>query len=292
MPTTTTTDGASRPYAGLLAIYPHLTSRDRQLLALLDAHRVLSTAQIQRLLFTALRTCQIRLALLRRLGLLERFRFARDGGGSYPWHWTLGLAGARLQAAANQRPATTPRGHAEQLLRLTIAGNLTHLVATNEFFVRLAHHARTHPQTSLDRWWSEKQATARFLGIRPDGHGIWTQAGATVGFHLECDLGTEPLPRVVSKLEAYQRLAHSGGPNYPVLFWLPSRRREQHLQQLLRAQPPPVPVATATHDTGPAGPVWLPVHGWQPVRLVELPAAHGEPTAGNPNWSRGWLDLT
>jgi hypothetical protein len=179
---TTTTDGASRPYAGLLAIYPHLTSRDRQLLALLDAHRVLSTAQVQRLLFTALRTCQIRLALLRRLGLLERFRFARDGGGSYPWHWTLGLAGARLQAAANQRPATTPRGHAEQLLRLTIAGNLTHLVATNEFFVRLAHHARTQQ------------------GWKPTAFTLHHHQGQTIRQH------THPLPPVDDEAAACRSL--------------------------------------------------------------------------------------
>jgi hypothetical protein len=285
----TTTGG---PYQGLLATYPHLTGRDRDLLGLLDAHRVLTTGQVQRLMFTAVRTCQIRLALLRRLGLLERFRFARDGGGSYPWHWSLGLAGARLQAAAAGRPAPTPRGHAEQLLRLTVAGHLTHLVATNEFFVRLRHHTRTHPHTRLQRWWSERQATARFLGIRPDGHGIWTEATTTVGFHLECDLGTEPLPRLVSKLESYQRLAYAGGPDYPVLFWLPSPRREAHLHQLLHHQPQPVQVATATHEADPAGPVWLPPGGRRRVRLAELPASHGEPTAGNPNWSHGRLDLT
>ncbi|MPZ26478.1 MAG: hypothetical protein GEV12_08475 [Micromonosporaceae bacterium] len=288
----TNTAIAATSHARVLAIYPHLTSRDRYLLALLDAHRVLTTGQVQRLMFTAERTCQVRLALLRRLGLLERFRFARDGGGSYPWHWTLGLAGARLRAAATGRPAPTQRAHGEQLLRLTIRSSLAHLVACNEFFVRLRHHTRTHQQASLDRWWSEREATARFLGIRPDGHGIWTEAGATVGFHLECDLGTEALPRLVTKLAAYHRLAYTGGPDYPVLFWLPSPRREAHLQQLLRAQPPPVPVATATHELDPAGPVWLPVDGRWRVRLAELPALHGEPTAGNPNWSHGRLDLT
>jgi hypothetical protein len=285
MPTTTTT-------SGLLRAYPHLTGRDRQLLALLDAHRVLTTGQIHRLLFTALRTCQIRLAALRRLGLLERFRFARDGGGSQPWHWTLGHAGALLQAAATGRPPPTAHAHADQLLRRSASPTLGHLVTTNEFFVGLAHHARTHPGTRLDRWWSEPQAAARFPGIHPDGHGLWTRNGTTVGFHLETDHGTEPLTRLLTKLDAYQRLIHAGGPHYPVLFWLPTRQREANLQRALSAHPPPVLVATATHHTHPAGPVWLPAGAPWRARLADLPCWHGQPTATNPNWTHGHLDLT
>lgn len=276
----------------LLAIYPHLTERDRHLLALLAAHHVLTTDQVHRLMFHALRTCQIRLAGLRKLGLLERFRFAHPGGGSQPWHWTLGRAGAWFQAAATGTSAPTERAHRETVLRLSASPNLGHLVATNEFFVRLHHHSRHHPDTRLDRWWSEPEAAARFPGIRPDGHGVWTRAGRTVGFHLECDRGTEGLARLVAKLEAYHRLAYSGGPNYPVLFWLPGPRREAHLQQALRRQLPQVPVATATSGGDPAGAVWLPVDGWRRTRLAELPATHGEPSAANPNWRHGHLDLT
>ena len=47
--------------ASLLAIYPHITPRDRLLLQLLDDHQVLTTGQIHRMLFTARRTCQLRL---------------------------------------------------------------------------------------------------------------------------------------------------------------------------------------------------------------------------------------
>src|SRR2546423_10602302 len=228
----------------LLALYPHLTIRDRALLAQLDEHQVLTTPQVHRLHYQALRTCQIRLRELHTLGLLERFRFARMYGGSEPWHWTLGLHGARFRAGATGRAAPTERAHREQVLRLTAQARLPHLLATNEFFVRLAHTARIDPRVRLDRWWSERTATARFLRIRPDGHGLWTTRGRTVGWYLECDLGTEPLTRVMSKLEAYERLAASGGPTYPVLFWLPNVDRESHLQQALRRQLPQVPVAT------------------------------------------------
>src|SRR5689334_4554169 len=100
MPTNTTA-------AQTLALYAHLTPRDRTLLALLDHHRVLTTGQIHRLQYSALRTCQSRLRTLHQLGILDRFRFARLHGGSDPWHWTLGIHGARYRAGATGRPSIT-----------------------------------------------------------------------------------------------------------------------------------------------------------------------------------------
>jgi hypothetical protein len=276
----------------VLALYHRMTLRDRNLLTLLDEHLVLTTDQVHRLHYQAVRTCQIRLRELYTLGLLDRFRFARLYGGSEPWHWVLGLHGARFMAGATGRPAPTLRAHRDQVIRLTARARLPHLLATNEFFVRLAFTARIDHRMRLDRWWSERTATTRFMRIRPDAHGLWTADGRTVGWFLETDMGTEPLTRVIGKLEAYERLAASGGPTYPVLFWLPNADRESHLQQQLRRRLPQVPVATATHETDPAGAVWLPVDGWQRVSLPDLPSEHGMNTVSNPNWIDGQLDLS
>jgi hypothetical protein len=246
--------------------------------------------------FTHRRTCQLRLDVLRGLDLLDRFRFARPYGGTEPWKWVLGYAGARFQAAAAARPAPTERAHREHTLRLSANPALDHLLTTNEFFARLHHAARTSGpsggEVRVDRWWPERTATARFPGIQPDGHGLWTAHGHTVGFHLECDLGTENLTRLTGKLTGYERLSAAGGPTYPVLFWLPSAERETNLQELLRHDPPPVPVATATHDDDPSGTAWLPVDGWQRFGLHDLPSDHGPNIAGNVNWVDGHLDLT
>jgi hypothetical protein len=288
-----------------LSSHSHLTPSDRYLLNLLEDHRVLTSHQIQRVLFAHRRTCGLRLEILRGLDLIDQFRFARPYGGSEPWKWVLGLAGARFQAAAGNRPAPTERAHREQTLRLTASPVLTHLLTTNEFFVRLHHAARTNAhstsdtantlgadsETVLRRWWPEKVATTRFPGIAPDGHGLWACQGRTVGMFLECDRGTENLSRLTAKLPGYARLVENGGPRYPVLFWLPSPQREANLQRLLRADPPPVPVATATHDTDPAAAVWMPIGGWQRLPLHDLPSDHGPHTAGNPNWRDGLLDL-
>lgn len=273
--------------AGLLAIYPHITSRDRLLLQLLDDHQVLTTDQIHRMLFHARRTCQIRLGELAALGLLDRFRFARDGGGSQPWHWTLGHLGHRFQAAAHQRPEPTLRTSRQTVQRLSANPHLHHLLTANEFFVRLTAHARQHPEARLDRWWSESLTTKQFRTITADGHGLWSVGDAMVGFFLEADTGTEPLGRVVAKLDRYAQLIRRGGPRYPVLFWLGSEHREEHLHRLLGGRGRDVPVATATHASDPAEAVWLPAGATGRVRLDELPSDHGQPVAENPNYDDG-----
>ncbi|MET7710614.1 replication-relaxation family protein [Micromonospora sp. NPDC005413] len=277
--------------ANLLAIYPHITNRDRQLLQLLDDHQVLTTDQIHRMLFLARRTCQIRLGELAALGLLDRFRFARAGGGSQPWHWTLGHQGHRFQAAAHRRPEPTVRTTRQAVDRLSANPNLTHLLIANEFFVRLTVHARQHPQARLDRWWPETMTTRQFRTITADGHGLWSVADTTVGFFLEADTGTESLGRVVAKLDRYAQLIRRGGPRYPVLFWLGSEHREEHLHRLLRGRRDSVPLATATHATDPAEAVWLPDGATGRVQLTELPSDHGQPVADNPNYDESGFVL-
>ena len=238
--------------ASLLAIYPHITPRDRLLLQLLDDHQVLTTGQIHRVLFTARRTCQLRLAELAALGLVERFRFSRVGGGSQPWHWTLGHNGHRFQAATHERAEPTPRASNQTVQRLSANPHLPHLVLSNEFFVCLAEHARRHPDTRLDRWWSEQVTAQQYRTITADGHGLWTAGAAMMGFFLEADTGTEPLGRLTAKLDRYAKLIRRGGPQYPVLFWLGNEQREEHLHRHLAGQHTTVPVATAAHTSEPA----------------------------------------
>lgn len=273
--------------ASLLAIYPHITGRDRLLLQLLDEHQVLTTDQIHRLLFLARRTCQIRLNELRALGLIERFRFARAGGGSQPWHWTLDHDGQRFQAAIRGLPEPTARSSRQRLTRLSANPHLAHLITVNEFGVRLTAHARQHRDARLDRWWSEATTTKQFRTVTADGHGLWTAQGRTVGWFLEADMNTEPLARVTAKLDRYARLIRRGGPRYPVLFWLGGEQREENLHRLLRGRRGEVPIATATHASDPAEAVWLPGGATGRVRLVELPSDHGPAVADNPNYDQG-----
>ncbi|KXK59289.1 hypothetical protein AWW66_25175 [Micromonospora rosaria] len=168
--------------------------------------------------------------------------------------------------------------------RLSANPHLPHLLTANEFFVRLTAHARQHAGARLDRWWSETLTTKRYRTITADGHGLWSVADVTVGFFLEADTGTEPLSRVVAKLDRYAQLIRRGGPRYPVLFWLASEQREEHLHRRLGGD---VPCATATHGTNPAGAVWLPAGATGRVALTDLPSDHGPPVADNPNYDDG-----
>lgn len=258
-----------------------LTGRDRLVVDLLAEHRVLTTEQVTAVGFGSATTARHRLAVLHRLGVLDRFRLAVPGGGSQSWRYTLGPVGAAIVAAARGVAPPRPGAHRARVLRLATSPTLDHLLGVNGVFCALLAEARGRPGVVLVAWESEAACAARLGGLaRPDGHGEWAEAGRQVGFWLEYDTGTERLDRLTGKLPGYRDVARAGGPADPVLFWLPNTAREAHLHQALRASPPPVPVATAAADHAtaaghsPAGPIWLPAgtaRGGGRRRLMDLP---------------------
>ena len=267
----------------LLPILAQLTNRDRHLLELLHDHKVLTTEQICTALFPNLDTAQHRLIKLYRLGVVDRFRWLREGGGSYSWRYTIGPLGAAYVAAL--RGVDPPRADklTAQRRRLATSPTLDHTLGANQFGVDLLGHTRAHPATKLVRWWSPQQASAPYAfgfavvaRLIPDAHGIWTDSDHAMGWFLEYDTGTEPLTRLVDKLTRYSEFVNTGGPAFPVLFWLHSAAREHRLHQRLRAAPTAVPVATAARDhSGPRHPaeaIWT-LHGdaGPRRRLADLP---------------------
>jgi hypothetical protein len=267
----------------VLRLQARLTDRDRQLLVWLADHKVLTTFQICHALFGSLDFAQRRLLTLHQLGLVDRFRPLRMGGGSYPWHYVLDQTGAELVAAS--RDETPPRRgqSTEQMRRIATSRLLTHQLGVNEFFTDLAGHARTHPGSCLQRWWSEQQCarpgafgTTQASGVRADGHGVYSQDGRRVAWFLEWDSGAEQLRVLADKLTGYAAHVAKGGPRWPVLFCLPTTRREANLHRMLDDIHPAVPVATAARDSlhtagGPAGAVWLVHRGSDaPRHLIDL----------------------
>jgi hypothetical protein len=123
---------------------------------------------------------------------------------------------------------------------------------------------------------------------RPDGAGTWAERGREVTFLLEYDTGSENLPRLAGKLDAYghlaQGLATAGRICPPLLFCFPSPRREQAARRALAGcgDAPALRIATAAIDpqaTSPAGPVWLPLAGQHPSQmpLIDLDTAMPDP---------------
>jgi len=232
---------------------------------------VLTTAQVADVGFTGERRARMRLGELHALDVLDRFR-PQAWGSPSPFHWVLGPLGAALVAAET---STDPADHTwrRNLAHdLAASQRLAHLVGTNGFFCGLLRSARTRPGCDLEEWWSERRC-AREWGevVRPDGYGIWSEAGTALPFLLEYDNGTERIERLAGKLDGYARLAAAAGhPNW-VLFSFESPRRERDARRALAH--PAVPVATAARSPGtaPDAAIWLPAtSGASRLRLAEL----------------------
>ncbi|HLL66473.1 MAG TPA: replication-relaxation family protein [Micromonosporaceae bacterium] len=278
----------------MLRSLSHLTARDLLIADWLDQHGVLTTAQISQAHFSNITTASHRLAKLRAIGLLDRFHRPLPGGGFGPWHWVIGALGAQLIAAARETTPPTPRQLAQRHARLAASLHLPHRLGANQFFIDLHTHARQTPGARLVRWWSERDTARRYhQRIHPDGHALWRTNGTTIGVFLEFDTGTEDLTRLTRKLHAYDQLAADGGPTYPVLFWLHSPTREQHLHDVLdqRRRSGAAPAATAVRGAhGPAETVWT-LDGHHRLTLTQLPFHHGEPDSMyNPNLHDPTLD--
>jgi hypothetical protein len=248
----------------------------------------LTTDQLTAVLFTSSITCRHRLTTLRSFGFVDRFIRRNEPGTPNVVCWVPGPLSARLTALAAEQIPPTARALRERQDRVYANPALDHLLDTNEFFIRLLAHSRMQQDGSLRRWWSER-ATAGAFGqrIHPDGHGVWAEQDREIGFFLELDRGTErPLSRLVDKLSSYRRLRAEGGPEYPVLFVLPSRAREQNLHRRLADRPEAtLVVATTSPEAGtePADAVWrLAGNGRHRLALIDLPGGHGQPGPLNP----------
>lgn len=254
-----------------------LTMRDRQLLTVVWEHRVLTTTQLATLFFPSAERARQRLNRLHGLHALLRFR-PWTPTGSKPWHWVLGPAGARVLAIEQGQDLSAFGYRQDAATAIAVSSRLSHQIGVNDFFVTLhAHAAESSNAAALEQWWSEHRCAALWGDLaRPDAFGRWTQTRAdgptsTLDFFLEHDTGTETLARVTAKLGGYADLAEATGITTPVLFWLPSAKRETNLRRLLGA--PEIPVATAVHaaaasSAGPAGPVWQPAGDTGPRRSL------------------------
>ena len=266
--------------------------RDRRALDLLADHQTLTTEQIAAVAFPNLLRAQRRLRTLHQRGVLDRFRHAIRPG-SQSWRWCLGPIGAGIVAASRGDPIPRPAAVRARTNRLAVSPRLHHLLGINQVFCALAAHARHHPDCELSRWWPESRATAACGAlVRPDGHGVWVEAGRVVSFWLEYDTGSEQLARLVEKITGGYALLTSTPLAYPVLFWLPSTAREDHLHALLTRTGAggAVTVATAATDhaagASPAGPVWrVAGRNGGRVRLAEIPATVQATIGGGSSWA-------
>lgn len=284
-------NSAGRPPGsrGRLQVLPslaaRLTPRDRALCRLLHEHRVLTAHQVAEVGFGSLDRAEHRLRELTALEVLDRFRpINLTQTGSYPYHYTLGPAGAAVLAAERDQTIRELGYRRDAAQRVAHSQHLGHLVGSNGFFTALMGHARRRGDSELLAWWSERRCAAAFgAAVRPDGYGRWREGRASVAFHLEHDNATEWVRRVADKLPGYAALFGAQRAWRPVLLWLPTAARERAVRRAIL--PGEVPVATAARDgnPNPADAVWLPMNArdGHRYRLSQL----GDATAWHPNTS-------
>jgi hypothetical protein len=262
----------------LLAVLSRLTDRDRLLCRLLDDHRVLTSAQVADVAFTGERRARMRLSELYAMDVLDRFR-TRTGGNPGPFHWVLGPLGAALVAAEAGVDVADLDWRRDLVHDLAVSQRLGHLTGLNGFFTGLLCAARTEPDCGLLEWWSERRCTREWGEVvRPDGYGVWSEAGSTIPFLLEHDNGTERLGRLTDKLGGYAKLAAAAGHRNWVLFTFNTPRREHEARGVLSHSG--VLVATCARALGvaPNAAIWRPVGSSDtPLRLIALADAESGP---------------
>ncbi|RSD16307.1 replication-relaxation family protein [Amycolatopsis eburnea] len=296
------------------ALAARLTARDKWLLALLFEHRVLTSAQIQDAAFPSGRSTRQRLRELYLWRAVSRFQPFRQFG-SAPMHYVLGPAGAAVLAAEHGLEVKDLGYRHDRAMAIAHNQRLAHTVGVGDFFTSLIARSRRRDPVrdgeGVTAWWSEARC-ARHFGdlVIPDAYGRWAGIGGELEFFLEYDTGSESLTKLARKLLAYARLADSTGIATPVLFWLPTSRREAGARTALARihadldQSADVPVATAAADLlepsavcpSPADEVWLPLNARSSNRatsprhaLSELP--HAWPALA-PTASSGLDDAT
>jgi hypothetical protein len=252
-----------------------LTARDRWLARMLHEHRVLTTQQIVDLAFPAVRSANHRLLELYKWRVVDRFQpFVHTG--TAPMHYVLDIAGAVALAYEDGLEPKDLRYRHDAAIGIAHSLRLAHSVGTNGFFTNLvALSRRPGAPHRLTTWWSETRCGRHFGDmVRPDAYGRWREMGKEIEFFLEFDFGTEDLATLARKLRGYEKLAAATAITTPVLFWLPSNRREASARRALteaRAQldrPTLVPAATSAAGLGtvagentPASARWLPIQG-------------------------------
>jgi hypothetical protein len=273
MPVATATLARPRVDEVLIDAVSHrLTERDRLICTDLYEHRVLTAIQIYQLRFDSAYRARKRLVELYRLRVLERFRPYRQHG-SHPHHYLLDEVGARLVASERGSDVSELDWSRARALKLASSTQLQHLVEANGFFTRLARALRVHPDAQLAEWWGQRRC-AQAWGelVRPDGYCRLGIRGRSVGVWLEWDRSTEPLDRVVAKLDRYEELALALEHELNVLIVAPADRRECDIRKAL---PPPAGVRALTstaarHHHDPLAPNWLAADASTRAALCEL----------------------
>ena len=260
-------------------LLPTVTERDLVILQVLHDYRYLNTSQLKDLFFPSLRATQARVQQLRDLGLIYRWQMiVRPGLTRRHSLLLISPRGARILASIDAEHPATYVERSRQAR--TYHWRAPHDLGANDFFVWLALESRDLSESGLLYWIGEETMRAHYRQIvtgrrdgipTPDGHANYLAPDGHVTLEFEWDRGTEPLPRLRQKVQAYyQHFRNKRDADLTnVLFVVPSARRERTLRSVIDgessgrgslSQSPSFWVTTTQRleAAGPLGAIWCP----------------------------------
>ncbi|MEE2038939.1 replication-relaxation family protein [Nocardiopsis sp. CT-R113] len=263
-----------------MRLAPRVTPRDREILAGLYDHHVMTTGHLHRLFFPQAggRRVRLRMLQLHQYGLVDRFK--PFPGRHIADHWVLAPTGAALVAEHRGVEISELGFRHDRVLAWAHSGRLGHILGLVECLALTTEAARALPVAQLVRWDNERECARRWgRHIRPDAYMRWHQGRMGLDAFWEYDTGTEPLTKVRRKMGGYTRLARETKLPSIVLFAVHSDRREEHLAaKLADAVSATVGVYVSTHARlgaqGPAEAVWRATDSPGRLRLVDIARRH------------------
>ena len=239
-----------------------LSERDWQVLSALASHRLMSTDQQRRLVFTGYDSGQVaeRMAQLslKRLHaqvgaiahLERRIGGVRAGSGSFVWHLTS--VGRRLLGTDFAPSGLVDRTGTDRLPKVAVVEpslrTVRHSLAVSEVAVRLSEAGSAGKLEVLTLepeplcWRNYLGVGGERLSLKPDLFAITATTGSQWQDHwfVEVDMATESLATIRRKSAAYQAYYRSGREQtergvFPRVLWLtPDENRAEAITEALR----------------------------------------------------------
>ncbi|WP_150241525.1 replication-relaxation family protein [Nocardiopsis quinghaiensis] len=260
----------------LIRLAPRITDRDRQILAGLWEHRVMTTHHLHHIYFpdAGPRRARSRLLTLHRYGVLNRFRrHAHDRNA--PDHWVLSPTGAVLVALHQGREPDALKFRADRALAVAHSPQLNHMLGLAQTRVDFLHSAR-QCGAEVEQWCGERECERRYgYDVRPDAQVYWNQGGVRLRAFVEYDTGTESLTQLKNKMRGYKRLTRYRTLAAVVLFVVHSTEREHNAaQKLVGDCTNRIGVYLTTHhrlaDPGAGAPIWRSADDPRTVSLHQI----------------------
>lgn len=230
----------------LAALRERLSERDLLVLQAIQKYRFVSSGHVQELYFingstqaANVRAANKALKKLRDYGLLKPLE-RRIGGvqaGSTALTWHLTEPGERLLGLDG--PKDHPRKRFEEPSRNFLA----HTLSVVEYAVKLVTFCRKQNDMSVvtiapePECWRSYSISGKTLFLKPDLYAVLSSGEFEYQFYFEIDLGTEPMPKLMKKCQAYLDYYYSGEDQkksglFPLVVWVvPDEGRKQKLTE-------------------------------------------------------------